>query len=115
MLLIILKNRFIHSIFSACLAFLVLFGGTAKEFIHEFTGHTDTVHHQCDDGELSFENQHHHCDFLGDSLPPFYADATFPFIEFISETYFSQTFPHISFITSKERIYTSLRGPPAAV
>ena len=42
---------------------LLLFGTASKEFIHLFTCHEDTVH--VDHGEgLSFESEHHHCDFL---------------------------------------------------
>ncbi len=59
------------------LALLILFGGTAKEAVHQFADHTDTVHASCtsscaetEDG-LAFHTPHHHCDFLQLALAAF--------------------------------------------
>lgn len=67
------------------LALLLLFGGTAKEFVHQFTGHTDTVHDSCTsscaetkDG-LAFGPKHHHCDFLQFTLAAFETPSVFNF------------------------------------
>jgi hypothetical protein len=65
------KARIFHSILACWLSLLLLFGSTAKEFVHSFTGHQDTIHHHHGKGELSFESQHHHCEFLSFVLAPF--------------------------------------------
>jgi hypothetical protein len=107
-----LKSRVLHIILPALLGFLVLFGSTAKEYIHSFTGHEDTIHHSHHNGELSFENEHHHCSFLGDSLEPFHGESYFPVIDFIAVTYSHPYAEVASFFTDKESLRATLRGPP---
>jgi len=91
-----------------------MFGGTAKEYVHLFTDHEDTVHaHHNGDGELSFENEHHHCTFLNFALPDFINDFSSPiFVSFAK--HFQE---HVSFIairvTEQEIFQIRLRGPPA--
>ncbi len=72
-----MKHPVVRIPLSLLLALLILFGGTAKEFVHQFTGHTDTVHTSCTsscaetkDG-LAFHTPHHHCDFLQLALAAF--------------------------------------------
>ena len=108
-----LKQRFTYSVLSAFLALLILFGGTAREFVHQFTGHEDTVHCNAKKDGLSFETQHHHCSFLGDSLAPFCADAEFPYIPALLTTYTTPKDHFAFFLLAKERLFTALRGPPA--
>ena len=70
-------KRTLHIVLSLWLALLLLFGGTAKEFIHLFTHHTDTVHSINEKGDLVIEPEHHHCSFLEYALPLFInADIT---------------------------------------
>lgn len=93
------------------LALLLLFGSTAKEFIHSFAGHHDTVHAH-DPSGLSFESQHHHCDFLSFSFSAFNNDVSVPLIKRIISTY-EQI--HIAFEPSlipRDALHTALRGPP---
>ncbi len=50
---------------------LLLFSNTSREWLHQFSGHTDTIHKH-DDGHgkgLSFDSKHHHCKFLEIPLP----------------------------------------------
>lgn len=96
---------------------LLLLNGTAHEFVHSFTGHEDTIdmpHHAHHEGELFFENEHHHCSFLNLEIPVFDNPLFHPAIK--AEEYF-----HNIFIESSEskkiesRLYArSDRGPPAA-
>lgn len=95
---------------------LLVFGSTAKEFIHLFAGHHDTEHVQhASAGELYFENEHHHCTFLSFALPDFYHDASVSFFEAQAVEYVS----HVSFsgggLPEMARFATSTRGPPEAV
>ena len=53
------------------LALLLLAGGGIKEWVHACAPHPDTVHHHRNDGQLAFEAQHHHCDFLSYCFAPF--------------------------------------------
>lgn len=80
-----LKHPAIQILLTLLLALLLLFGGTAKEFVHQFAGHTDTVHASCTascaetkDG-LAFGPKHHHCEFLKFTLAFFDAPALFTF------------------------------------
>lgn len=101
-----------HIIISGCLSLLLLFGGTAKEFIHLFAGHEDTTH--CSDNHegLSFENEHHHCDFLSFALPFFDNDIFIPGLDFIEEKYFSFYAALNSSPIQRAEKHTALRGPP---
>ncbi len=95
---------------------LMLFGTTAREFIHSFTGHEDTIHnHQHSASGFVIENEHHHCDFLGDAIPVFDNDITFPFIAVIKQPVSSQyILADVQFV-QREIVRTSLRGPPVFV
>lgn len=111
-----LKQLLTYRILSLFLAIQVLFAGTAKEFIHQFADHKDTVHCNNRHGsELSFESKHHHCSFLDDSLAPFYTDAQFPHIEILTKTYQKSAAHILSVLLTKERFFTTLRGPPSLV
>jgi hypothetical protein len=69
----VLFRQISHIILAGWLAVTFLFGMTPKEFVHLFADHHDTVH--CHTGEgLAFESEHHHCDFLCFTLPPFEDD-----------------------------------------
>lgn len=57
------------------MAFLLLFGGVSKEYLHSFADHTDTVHCHDDIDGLVFESEHHHCTFLSFVLPPYHQDV----------------------------------------
>lgn len=106
-------KKILHTAFSAALAILVLFGSTTKEFFHGFADHEDTVHHHCGKGELSFESQHIHCDFLDDSLPPFHAQSFFPTIEIVSVNHTEVVTEGEYFLLSTTSIFPTQRGPPA--
>lgn len=64
-------KKILHIAFSAVMALLLVFGDVSKEYLHLFTGHTDTVHQHDDEDGLHFENEHHHCSFLAFTLPHF--------------------------------------------
>ena len=101
-----------HIVFVTGMYMLLLFGTASKEFIHLFTCHEDTVH--VDHGEgLSFESEHHHCDFLNYSLPDFDNDIGFPFITFADQESFTEFQLHKVQFVQREIIQTTLRGPPA--
>lgn len=95
---------------------LLVFGSTAKEFVHLFAHHQDTIHnpnHICPKGEAHIDEEHHHCEFLHFLLSPFANDAFVPQIDFLE----TKDYVHQSFIVVAEYIqrsvgYISLRGPP---
>lgn len=92
---------------------VLLFGTTAKEFIHMFADHEDTVHHAHAPGEYSFEGEHHHCDFLSYSLPAFDNDISFPYVAVVEQSYYREyTETEVRFV-QRDIVQTSLRGPPA--
>jgi hypothetical protein len=110
-----LKNRKPYIIPSLLLAVLLLFGNAPKEFVHLFANHQDTVHTHHNDGDLSFEPEHHHCEFLSYALPLFLASDGVPQIHFS---------PKICYLSTQRTNYQSplqradgqlilLRGPPA--
>jgi hypothetical protein len=108
-----LIKRITHTLLSGLLAVLLVFGTTAKEYIHLFTHHQDTVHTHHDG--LSFENEHHHCTFLSFTLSPFVSDVltfnvSFHAVEFSEQQGTEQE--HVAFKTVSVR---SLRGPPAFI
>lgn len=90
----------------------LLVGGTAHEFAHLFSGHTDTVDHHHNDGHASVESEHHHCDFLKHVLPDFLVQPTFrlPAIRGNYAHPLSQWMPSA---LSLHVITPSSRGPPA--
>jgi hypothetical protein len=110
-------KRIFHSIIISSLAILLLFGASAKEFVHLFAHHEDTHHteHICPPGETHFEEPHHHCSFLHFVLEPFAHDAFFPRIESYTVPVF--IVQHCA-VTAKfipcDVCCSSTRGPPAA-
>ena len=49
---------------------LLVFGNTTREWLHQFSGHEDTVHvHDDFEKGTVIEGQHHHCKFLDIPLP----------------------------------------------
>jgi hypothetical protein len=89
---------------------LVLFGNVSREWLHSFTGHTDTVHHVHDTAQ--FEPEHHHCSFLEIPAPAFLYEmpALWQFRPSVAYAPCAEyTVPHY---LSQEARHTALRGPP---
>ena len=95
------------------LAVLLVFGGNAFEFVHLFSHHQDTVHHQCGDGELSFESEHHHCTFLSFSLAPFITQDVVHVEHYKALEYFTFQSPVSETEHRQVHQIPSFRGPPA--
>lgn len=103
-----------HFIVYTFLISLLLLASTPHDFIHDFTGHKDTIDHiYKHDGhrEFAFENGHHHCSFLNfvfsvfdNSITHYECSITSSNIHFYNEFI-------LSFFI-KEGTHTSLRGPP---
>jgi hypothetical protein len=85
-----------------------------KEMVHQFYGHTDTVHtfHHSESDLPTVENEHEHCEMLNFNTP----------LYFFSVHFFSAgekpTTIHLSenskrFFCSPDFRLFSLRGPPA--
>lgn len=109
-----LLKRIVHSILSIWLALLLLFGGTAKEFVHLFAGHEDTVHHYHEHGGLVWENEHHHCTFLSFSLASFVNDVSFPVVDIAEQAaYFLHDTRFAATIFDNSIAARCLRGPPS--
>ncbi|XZF16427.1 hypothetical protein ACTHGU_09820 [Chitinophagaceae bacterium MMS25-I14] len=92
---------------------ILLFGTTPMEYVHTFTHHKDTVHHAHQHG-LSFENKHHHCDFLSFQLLPFDNDIYIPHFYYIPAEYCSTHAALVLSFVQRSIVRTSLRGPPTA-
>jgi|GEM_PF-720498 len=105
-------QRSVNIVITLLFSFLLLFGGTAKEFVHGFTGHVDTEHCNHRDGELSFENEHHHCSFLSYSLPAFHQDHFIPVVLFSERSHETGYRVHQAGLVHRQPVHTSLRGPP---
>lgn len=113
---IVLRKAF-NIFVSSCLAVVLLFGASAKEFVHLFAQHEDTIHHTdhiCPPGETHFEQEHHHCAFLHFLLGPFANDAAVSRIDPVIVFNFSVQYADISakFIPGNIHEIFS-RGPPA--
>ena len=92
---------------------LLLFGGAPKEAIHLFADHKDTVHTVHKDGELSFESEHHHCDFLDYALPLFVATEPVA-IQFQPKCVFPAAHTeYAEHICYKDVVAAISRGPPS--
>lgn len=106
-------KRVVHIVFSIAMALLLVFGGISKEYLHLYTGHTDTIHTHDDIDGLVFENEHHHCDFLSFTLPFYVDDAQH---HNISEKK-SNAIPHksdvVAHLIPRNLPVSRLRGPPA--
>lgn len=108
--------RTAHIVLSVWLSLLLIFGGTAKEFLHLFTGHEDTVHAlHVEDGALSFENEHHHCTFLSFALPEFYHDTSVQTFSVFQVLFAPATLFSVAAAPAGEMFRELPRGPPAFV
>ena len=72
-----MPRRILSIFWGLFFSFLLSFNLGIKEYVHNFTGHQDTIDHidVCSehngDSSFHFEQEHHHCDWLTDQLPPF--------------------------------------------
>ena len=108
-----LIKRIIHIVLSASLAVLLVFGTTAKEFLHLFADHTDTVHvHHHHDG-LVIEKEHHHCSFLTYSLSSFINDFYVTPIPYVAHEYVQYYHEAAEQPVVFSSLTSFLRGPPA--
>jgi hypothetical protein len=89
-----------------------LFGGTAKEFIHLFAAHEDTIHHHYEGEGLVIENEHHHCTFLSFSLQPFDTYQVVLIPQLRDEHFTSYHFSVVADLSEHSSLIPSLRGPP---
>lgn len=105
-------KRIVHIVFSVAMALLLVFGGVSKEYLHLFTGHTDTTHCNHERDGLYFENEHHHCDFLSFTLPPFVHDAAVYIIPAQRAEYIVHTAEAVTHLVPRTVASAFLRGPP---
>jgi len=107
-------NRIGHIITFLCLTGILLLNSSPREFIHAFSGHTDTVDQPCshkDDGTMAFEPEHHHCDFLDQVIVPF----TFSVSHFQLNVFREYQLPAVSRTISRicpVEFTADSRGPP---
>lgn len=95
------------------MALLLAFGGVSKEYLHLFTGHTDTEscnHHR--EG-VYFENEHHHCDFLSYTLPHYVNDAAEYILPLYTEYFSNYHKAKVAHLIPRDVPVSRLRGPPA--
>jgi len=94
---------------------LLLLNGTAHEFLHSFAAHEDTVDiaHSHQPGDVFFDTEHHHCDFLDLALVAF--DHVIPGYNFTPRLIHSVNYAvFYQGRTAHGKIYLrSDRGPPA--
>ncbi|HLO69640.1 MAG TPA: hypothetical protein VK167_02140 [Flavipsychrobacter sp.] len=104
-----------HIVISTWLAILLLFGSTPKEYIHLFSGHTDTVHSHLEKDGLVIEPEHHHCSFLSYSLPFFVNDA--PVYKLHAPRMVYPVYTDITCVTynPSSPLTAYLRGPPTII
>jgi hypothetical protein len=108
-------KRIAHIVFSVAMTLLLVFGGVSKEYLHLFTGHTDTTHCNHDREGLYFESEHHHCDFLSFTLPPFVHDAVVYKIPEPRPFYLLHTTEVAAHLIPRDAPVSRLRGPPAGI
>ena len=106
-------KRFLNIFTCFAIVILLLLNGTAHEFLHTFTNDEDTVDcvHNDHAHGATFENEHHHCDFLDLQSPVFvHVGFSFTLNIFVQHVnYFSNTIPQF---VVQELPHTALRGPP---
>lgn len=107
-----LIKRIIHIVLSASLAVLLVFGTTAKEFLHLFTDHTDTVHVHCAHDGLVIDTEHHHCSFLTYSLSSFINDFYISSIPYVATEYVQYYHERTEQAVVFSSLTSFLRGPP---
>ena len=111
-----MKPSLFKSLIAGLLALLLLAGGGAKEWVHACADHTDTVHCHRSDGQLAFDSQHHHCDFLSYCFPPFLtAEATSPVFHNSPASYLVHVVAPVENGLAAAPVEHLGRGPPAAV
>lgn len=108
-------KRILNIFIAAFLVLLMMLSGIAHEFVHSFIGHEDTIDHVSDKnhrGAISFEKEHHHCNFLEFPAPVFLASSI--------QLPFHQTSGHTEkflledlCVFTRPGLHTALRGPPS--
>lgn len=115
----IVVKRIFHIVVVSFLSVLLIFGSSAKESVHLFAQHEDTVHnphHICPKGEAHFEQEHHHCSFLHFVLEPFANDAFIPrIITCLAPDFLRENQTVSSKFIPRSIDQTSLRGPPSTL
>lgn len=94
------------------MALLLVFGGVSKEYLHLFADHEDTVDCNHDREGLHFENEHHHCDFLSFTLPPYVHDAAVYVLPQPKEDFLLNTNTTVAHLIPRNLPVSRLRGPP---
>ena len=110
----LMLKRTAHIILAVWLAVLVLFGSTAKEFIHDFAGHRDTVHKDYEHG-ITIEKEHHHCAFLSFSLTAFDQHISTPVTFCNCIAHRCAYLLYRQALVQREIVRAPLRGPPAHI
>ncbi len=109
-------KKLFHLVIVSFLSALLIFGSTAKEFVHLFAPHEDTIHHTghiCPPGEAHFEELHHHCSFLHFVLEPYENNFSVPLIHFVPTPFYAAKHCAVTaeFVPCNH-IEITLRGPP---
>lgn len=107
-------KKILHIAFSAVMALLLVFGDVSKEYLHLFTGHTDTVHQHDDEDGLHFENEHHHCSFLAFTLPHYIKDANEVKLPQKNQDFLIVHSERVIHLTARSVPALYLRGPPSS-
>ncbi len=108
-------KRGFNIVISVAIVLLLLLNGTSHDFIHLFSGHTDTVdcaHGDHNSHETYFEQEHHHCHFLDLEVPLFLHPEAQDFF-FIARLETPVFILHEIRTFCPELPLASLRGPPA--
>lgn len=109
-----MAKRILHSILSFVLAVLLIFGSTAKEYIHLFADHTDTTHDVCEKRQKgeNVEQEHHHCKFLTYSVTPYINDVQVVDIPTPTSAFYIAYGSAVSSLTHRTVSEPQQRGPP---
>ncbi len=110
-----MRGSFFKNSLAFLLAGLLLFGGTAKEALHGWTGHRDTVDTHRKDGAQTIETKHHHCDFLSFFLPPFMAAEPVRAVKPVSLVYGAHQAVPLHLWEARSQCFIAGRGPPRLV
>lgn len=105
-------KRTSHIVLSVLLGVLLVFSTTPKEYIHLFADHHDTVHHAHDDDVTHVDPEHHHCQFLELSLPPFISNDVAIYVPYHAPEY-NQFYTSLEEVLIEKVVSVrNLRGPP---